>query len=763
MTARHVEIRVTGVVQGVGFRPFVHRHAQRLGLAGHVGNDSAGVFVDAQGDPAAVADLLVLLADGPPMARVEEVVVRDLPVGAATGFAIAASTDALGSTSIPPDTAVCDACLAELRDPDDRRFGYPFIACTECGPRYTITTGLPYDRPQTTMADFPLCPDCQREYDDPTSRRFHAQPTCCPACGPRLDTPVEAIAAALRDGQVVALKGIGGYHLLCDARNTEAVGRLRARKQRGDKPFALLAATLDVAREVVELDDAATAALTGPERPIVLAPTRDASLQPTTAPGHGRLGLMLAYAPVHHLLFDAGAPALLVATSGNVSDEPICTDADEAKDRLAHLADLIVHHDRRIHVPCDDSVLQARDGGPVPVRRSRGFAPLPLPLPVAAPPLLAVGGELKTTLAVAQGRHAWLSQHIGDTENLETLAVLARTSVTLAALQRVRPEVVVSDRHPAYLSRRWAGEEAARLGARHLTVQHHHAHAASLLAEHRVPAGETVLCVAFDGTGYGDDGSIWGGELLLGSYDAVTRVGHLRAVGLPGGDAAVRRPLRTALAHLAASGVPTGAGLAPLDRAAPGEAAIVARMLETGTGCTPTTSVGRLFDAIASLLDVRQDVEYEGQAAMELEAIAASAPPAPDDPAWVPAVELLDGTVRIDPSPAIAAAVAAHRGGVPVARAARAFHGGLAAAVTTAAQHVRSATGVARVGLTGGVFANALLSAECERRLRQAGFEVLTHRLVPCNDGGLSLGQAAVVGAGGARDAHDEEGIRACA
>ena len=754
MTTRHVEVRVTGVVQGVGYRPFVHREAVRLGLVGHVGNDSAGVFVDAQGPPAAIDDLLSRLAVGPPLARVEEVVLRDLPTAAAAGFAIAESTDALGSTSIPPDTAVCDACLAEMRDPADRRSGYAFIACTECGPRYTITTGLPYDRPQTTMADFPLCADCQVEYDDPGSRRFHAQPTCCPACGPRLDTSVDDIVAALRDGLVVALKGIGGYHLLCDARDTDAVLRLRARKQRGGKPFALLAATIDEAGAVVVVDPMTAEALLSPARPIVLAPTLDTSLQPSIAPGQGRLGVLLPYAPVHHLLFDAGAPRLLVATSGNLSDEPICTDAADATRRLSGIADLLVHHDRRIHVACDDSVLQARPGTPVPVRRSRGFAPLPLPLPVSAPPLLAVGGELKTTLAVAQGRHAWLSQHIGDTENLETLAMLARTAQTLSALQRITPEVVVSDRHPAYLSRRWAGEEAGRRGATHLTVQHHHAHLAALLAEHRVPPGEPVLGFAFDGTGFGDDGTIWGGELLLGSYDAVERVGHLRPIGLPGGDAAVRRPLRTALAHLAAADVPAGPGVAAFDRADAGEAAVVGRMVEVGTGCTPTTSVGRLFDAIASLLDVRQAVEYEGQAAMELEALAACAPPAPDDPAWVPRVEVSDGRVVIDPAPAVRAAVSARRGAVPVARSARAFHDGLAAAVVASAELVRARTGVRRVGLTGGVFANALLSAACERRLAGAGFDVLVHQLVPCNDGGLSLGQAAVVGAGGAQPAH---------
>ncbi len=626
MTERHVEVRVTGVVQGVGFRPFVHAEATRLGIVGHVGNDSAGVFIDAQGSATAVRQLIAAVATGPRMSHVDDVVVRELPPASADGFVIAPSTDAVGTTSIPPDTAVCDECLGEMRDPADRRFGYPFIACTHCGPRFTIVTGLPYDRPGTTMADFPLCDACQSEYDDPSSRRFHAQPTACPRCGPTLSVPVDEIVQALRAGLVVAIKGVGGYHLACDARQPDAVATLRRRKQRGDKPFALMVRGLEDAQAIVDLDDTAVDALTSAARPIVLAPSRDDDLQRDVAPGNGYLGVLLPYAPLHHLLFDAGAPDVLVMTSGNVADEPICTDADEAEERLADLADLLVHHDRRIHIACDDSVVRAAGGTTQPVRRSRGYAPLPVSLPLEAAPLLAVGGELKTTIAVAQGRHAWMSQHIGDTQNLETLAMLARTAGTLCELQRVRPTAIVSDAHPGYLSRRWAGEEARRREVPHLTVQHHHAHLASLLAEHRMAPDEPVLGFTFDGTGYGTDGTIWGGELLLGSYSAVERVGHLRPVLLPGGDAAVRRPLRTALAHLAASGEQPPSSL--IAGAEPNELAVVGRMLETGTGCTPTTSMGRLFDAIASLLDVRQQVDYEGQAAIELEALAATAPSA---------------------------------------------------------------------------------------------------------------------------------------
>ena len=459
--------------------------------------------------------------------------------------------------------------------------------------------------------------------------------------------------------------------------------------------------------------------------------------------------MLLPYAPLHHLLFDAGAPDVLVMTSGNVADEPICTDADEARERLADLADLLVHHDRRIHIACDDSVVRAAGGTTQPVRRSRGYAPLPVSLPLEAAPLLAVGGELKTTIAVAQGRHAWMSQHIGDTQNLETLAMLARTAGTLCDLQRVRPSAIVSDAHPGYLSRRWAGEEAGRRDVPHLTVQHHHAHLASLLAEHRMAPGDPVLGFAFDGTGYGTDGTIWGGELLLGSYAAVDRVGHLRPVLLPGGDAAVRRPLRTALAHLAASGEQPPSSL--IAGAEPNELAVVGRMLETGTGCTPTTSMGRLFDAIASLLDVRQRVDYEGQAAIELEALAAAAPSPVGSGAWTMDIDPTGSALLIDPAPSIRAAVAAVRAGTPTALAARAFHEAVADAVTRSAVLIRAATGVTVVGLTGGVFANAVLTASCQGRLAHEGFTVLVHRLVPPNDGGLALGQVAVAAGGGAR------------
>jgi hydrogenase maturation protein HypF len=806
-----VSVRVTGVVQGVGFRPFVHHLAGELGLSGHVGNDSQGVFIEASGPRAAIEVFLRrLVDDAPALAVIDDVSVvpagsRDDSEPGSPRFRIVASPPGAATgaaTSIPPDTAVCDDCLAEMRDPDDRRFGYPFIACTSCGPRFTIVTGLPYDRPGTTMADFPLCPDCLAEYEDPSSRRFHAQPTACPDCGPHLSRPPAEVVAALRTGAIVAIKGIGGYHLACDARDASAVGRLRTRKQRGDKPFAVMVPDLAGARALAHLSADEEALLASPARPIVLADSRDAALQDLVAPGNTFIGVMLAYAPLHHLLFDSGAPPVLVMTSGNLADEPICIDPAEAEDRLAGLADLFCHHDRSIHVACDDSVVRMVAGSPQPVRRSRGYAPMPVALPLDAPPLVAVGGEIKATAAVASGRRAWLSQHVGDTENLETLDMLGRSLATLVALQQVTPRAVVSDAHPGYLSHAWAARHAGSLGVDHLEVQHHHAHLASLLAEHRVEPGEPVLGVVFDGTGYGADATIWGGELLLGSYASVRRIGHLRPILLPGGDAAIRVPARTAVAHLAAAGIDP-AGTAPARALGATGLGLVARMLATGTHCVPTTSAGRLFDAVAALLDVRQAVDYEAQAAIELEALAARArgrgpavrsraaggtpggapdgpggvpgraagkqvgaadrggapggasrgPDAPEGPWGAAGDNRADHPIVLDPRPWIARAVADHAAGLPVQQSALAFHLALADAVAEAARSARAASGVTLVGLTGGVFANAVLTEACLDRLAGDGFTVLTHRQVPPNDGGLALGQVAVAAAGGARRA----------
>jgi hydrogenase maturation protein HypF len=549
--------------------------------------------------------------------------------------------------------------------------------------------------------------------------------------------PVPDMVAALVAGRIVAIKGVGGYHLACDARDPVAVPTLRARKQRGDKPFAVMVADVATAERIAVVDDAARGLLLGPARPIVLVPARDHALQEAVAPGNTLVGVMLPYTPLHHLLFDAGAPEVLVMTSGNLSDEPICIDPREAEERLADLADVFCHHDRRIQVACDDSVLRVVAGQPQPVRRSRGFVPHPITVTVDLPATVAVGGEIKATAAVATGDRVWLTQHIGDVEDLQTLDMLARAIGVLSEVQRIDPEVVVSDAHPGYLSRGWAARFAQARGIEHVTVQHHHAHLASLLAEHLVPVAEPVLGVVFDGTGYGTDGTIWGGELLLGSYRQVQRVGHLKPVSLPGGDAAVRFPGRVALAHLHSAGLAWEA-TAAAEQMPAADRRLLEQMLRTGSHCTPTTSMGRLFDAVAALLDVRQSVDYEAQAAIELEALAAAA----DAAAWPVAVGWEADRVVIDPAGWLRLALDA----TDTAAAARSFHLAVADAVVESAALIRERHGVLKVGLTGGVFANAVLTSACVTGLRAAGFTVLTHRLVPPNDGGLALGQVCVAG-----------------
>ena len=751
-------IQVTGVVQGVGFRPFVHRLANGLDLAGHVGNDVDGVFVEVEGRGVDVETFVGrVTTDAPPLARVHRVTSTVVVARGERGFRIVDSR-ARGPvrTFVSPDVAVCADCLAELLDPHDRRYRYPFVNCTNCGPRFTITVRLPYDRPNTTMAGFDLCPDCRRDYDDPTGRRFHAQPVACAACGPRLwfDGPLRpvdgtdpALAAAqsvLAGGGIVAVKGLGGYHLACDATDDAAVDRLRRRKQRPKKPFAVMVRDVAVARRLARIDATEAAVLAGRPAPIVLVDRRAGSvLSASVAPGNPRLGVFLPYTPLHHLLFapvpgaDAPVPDVLVMTSGNLSDEPISYDAADARQRLGRIADGWLDHDRPIHVPCDDSVVRVATGEERPVRRSRGYAPLPVELPFDVPPVLATGGELKNTFCLAAGRDAWMSQHVGDMGSVETLAAFERSTRQFSRIYDVVPGRTITDAHPGYQVRRWADERAGRPVD---VVQHHHAHVASLMVEHQVAAGERVIGVAFDGTGYGPDGAIWGGEILVAGYRRFERAGHLRYVLLPGGDAAVRRPYRTALAHLRAAGIEWAPDLPPVRVASAPERATIARQLDRGTGCAPTSSVGRLFDAVSSLLDVCHVVSYEAQAAIELEALAA---PCLDRAAGY-RIAVVGG--ELDPAPLLWSIVADLRNHRPAGEVAAGFHLALARAVAVAATDVRARTGIDRIGLTGGVFQNDLLARLAQDELVRLGFCVLTHRTVPPNDGGLALGQVAVAG-----------------
>ncbi len=742
MTVRR-QIRVTGTVQGVGFRPFVYRHATRLGLAGWVQNDSAGVLIEIEGDEGAVLEVSRLLVDDPPpLARIGTITATPVPVEGDTKFAIVESESGGAPTAaVSVDTATCTACLAEIDDPTDRRYRYPFTNCTDCGPRYTIVRSVPYDRPGTTMARFTMCEACQAEYDDPLDRRFHAQPNACPECGPRLlwghlegDAALEAAIAALEVGGIVAVKGIGGFHLAVDAANEEAVGELRRRKARDDKPFAVMVHDLDEARTLCTLSDAAADALTSAGRPIVLAPRReDAPVASGVAPNLPELGVLLAYSPLHHLLL-RGVGRPLVMTSGNVSDEPIAHEDADASERLAALVDGVLGHDRGIHIRCDDSVVRATSAGRTQVlRRSRGFAPQPLSMVTpASRPILAVGAELKSTVAVTVGDDVVASHHIGDLEHFATYRSFLQAIDHLCALYAVAPELVAHDLHPEYLSTKLAAD----LDLPSIGVQHHHAHVASCLTEH----GRTgpVLALAFDGLGYGTDGTLWGGELLVADLRGFERVGHLAPVTMPGGVAAILEPWRMGVAWAHRAGVD--------DSFVDSRRDAVHDLVARGHGPV-TTSMGRLFDAVAALLGLRPRVTYEAQAAIELEALARSVPRAEAPTFPVEIGRNASGALVIDPSPLIAELVAGRTRDVSTPVLAAAFHESIGRAAAAAGADLAREYGLRTVALTGGVFQNPRLSDIVEEAFTAAGLEVLVHRIVPPNDGGISIGQAAVAAA----------------
>jgi hydrogenase maturation protein HypF len=757
-------VRVRGVVQGVGFRPFVFRLASELTLTGRVGNDNEGVLVEIEGRASAVADFEArLVAEAPSLARIDTVEVGTVaPLGepefriveSPASASAPAPAPAAARTFVAPDSAVCDDCRREVLDPGDRRYRYPFINCTNCGPRFTITVRLPYDRPNTTMRTFPMCAECRAEYDDPADRRFHAQPIACVACGPRqwfeghagvvhgADAAIVAAQRAIADGRIVAIKGLGGYHLACDARSASAVARLRRRKRRPDKPLAVMVVDVESARRIASVDDDEAALLTGAGRPIVLLHRRhDGDLAPGVAPANPFVGVLLAYTPLHHLLFrevpgsDAPVPEALVMTSGNLSDEPICFDDEEARRRLGAIADAWLLHDRPIHVPCDDSVVRVVNGLELPIRRSRGFAPVPIRLPFDVPPMLAVGGELKNTFCLASGRDAWMSQHIGDMGSLETLDAFERSTRQFAAMYQVDVEVVAADAHPGYHTRAWAERQT---GTEAVSVHHHHAHVAAVMVEHGLRSTDAVIGFAFDGTGFGTDRAIWGGEVFVGGYAHLERVRHLRYVSLPGGDATIRKPYRSALAHLWAADVDWQPDLPPVQAAPPSERAVLARQLERGVHCVPSSSMGRLFDAVSALVGVRAVVSYEAQAATELEAIAAASSDRPR--------EYRFGTEGggIDAAPVMRAIGDDPPDGIGVGTIAAGFHVAVAQLVADTASALRDQTGFDRVALSGGVFQNALLVRLATVALEECGLRVLTHRLVPPNDGGLALGQIAV-------------------
>ncbi|MFZ0132306.1 MAG: carbamoyltransferase HypF [Desulfobacterales bacterium] len=749
-------IEVNGIVQGVGFRPFVYSLARRHGLAGEVSNTSAGVAIVVEGPAAAIEAFAAdLVNDPPPLAHIVEVLRQAVPVAGYLQFTIALSSAAASrSTLISPDVSICEDCRRELFDPGDRRYRYPFINCTNCGPRYTIIDDIPYDRPRTSMKHFEMCPQCQKEYDDPSNRRFHAQPNACPVCGPRVSLfdrhrnrftgvdPIHETAHRLRNGRIVAIKGLGGFHLAVDAENQAAVRRLRSRKRREEKPFALMAPSVAGVRQFARCDAAEEKLLTGIQRPIVLLHKREPNpIAADVAPGNRYFGVMLPYTPLHYLLLDQGFTAL-VMTSGNMSEEPIAIDNEEAFRRLDALTDDFLVHDREIYLRSDDSIVRRAAGETRLIRRSRGYVPVPIFLRQKVPAVLACGAELKNTICLTRGDQAFVSQHIGDLENAASEEFFRFTIGHMRRILEIEPEILAYDLHPDYLSTRWALEQER---VRKVPVQHHHAHIVSAMAENRIDG--PVIGLAFDGTGYGSDGAVWGGEVLVADERKFDRAAHLAYVPLPGSTAAIRQPWRMGLSYLhAAFGKEvenlTLPFLAGIDGA---RAATIGAMIQKRINSPPTSSLGRLFDGVAAIIGLRSEVAFEGQAAMELEMMAAAVADQPYDFSWRPGA--VGAPLQIESAPIIRGVVEDLQRGTAVAVISARFHFTLMRLFTELCDQLRRETGLVRVVLSGGVFQNAVLLNGLIRNLEDRNLKVYTHKQVPTNDGGLSLGQAVIAAA----------------
>lgn len=793
-------IRVRGVVQGVGFRPFVFRLATEEQLAGFIGNDTDGVIIELEGRGTGIEIFLKRLrSETPPLARIDSVVTEEIPATAEIGFRIVAS-EVLGrvSTGIPADAATCDDCLRELLDPADRRYRYPFLNCTNCGPRFTITRRIPYDRPQTSMAVFPMCPECQAEYNDPLNRRFHAQPNACWTCGPQVwlveaysaappsgrekqghdlggcaeasssghgasghdfsraeeaeeepaalapaqDSAVKETVDRLLAGQIVAIKGIGGFHLAVDATSEAAVSRLRERKHRYGKPLAVMVRDLEAARALCSISSEEESLLRTPARPIVISHALPANgIASSVAPGIPWLGVYLPYAPLQHLLFADPRVKALVMTSANLSEEPIAIDNEEARARLGEIADAFLMHNREILQRCDDSVAAIVDGAPQLIRRARGYVPLAIPLPLEAPPLLAVGGHLKNVFALARGKFAYQSQHLGDLENPTGLKFFEHSLRHLTHTFEIEPQTVVHDLHPGYLSTDWAKQYAVDRGIRTIAVQHHHAHIAACMAEHSIT--KPVIGLSLDGTGYGTDGRIWGGEVLICTLDRFDRFAHLDYVPMPGGEAAIREPWRMAFAHLIAAGFPEDEAR-ELTGASDQEAHLLSRMMARAINSPLTSSLGRLFDAAAAVILNRRKVDYDAQAAIELEGIALNESDRLRRQDYVPELHA-PGVLQIGGLWRVLADDL--RRGVPESQVAAQFHSGIAEGFILAATKARESTGITQVALSGGCMHNRRLARLLRSGLEEEGFTVFQHRQVSPGDGGLSYGQAAVAAA----------------
>jgi hydrogenase maturation protein HypF len=747
------QIEVSGIVQGVGFRPYVYRLAIGRQLTGNIRNTSAGVTIEVQGPAQGVEDFVAHLpTDAPPLAKITRVLVHEVPCNRESEFRILGSQGGEQvQTLISPDVAICPDCLRELFDSEDRRYKYPFINCTNCGPRFTIVRDIPYDRPRTSMAVFPMCPECQAEYEDPLNRRFHAQPNACWKCGPQIelwnregkkipfrDVIAEA-AEGLHAGLIVAVKGLGGFHLAADGTNRAAIAHLRERKRRVEKPFAVMVPNIEAAREFCVVSAEAQKVLESVQRPIVLLPKKDGTaIAEHVAPKNRDLGIFLPYTPLHLLLFAEGHFKALVMTSANLSEEPIAIDNAEAVSRLRGIADLFLVHNRDILLRCDDSVVRVSGGKARQLRRSRGFVPVPVFLKEELPPILAVGGELKNTICLTKGSNAFLSQHVGDLENVESYKFFGEAAEHLSRILEIKPEIVAYDLHPDYFSTRWAQHQS---GVRLIGVQHHHAHIASCMAENQLEG--RVIGFALDGTGYGTDGRIWGGEVLTAGYESFERAAHLEYIPLPGSSSAIREPWRMAVSYLAhyfgdeflKLDIPF---VHTLDRK---KTELLLKMMHRRVNSPLTSSCGRLFDAVAALIGIRQEVNYEAQAAIELEmALEASEENDTYPFGLLPAGK----TWIIGARPAFEAVLDDLRAGVPVGTISRRFHNGLVDVFAQVAGLVRDKTKLDRVCLSGGTFNNVYLFERLQKRLAADGFSVFTHSEVPAGDGGLSLGQALV-------------------
>ncbi|CAN5825020.1 carbamoyltransferase HypF [soil metagenome] len=815
MTTR-TQILVRGIVQGVGFRPFIFSLASKSSLKGQVFNNANGVLIDVEGEEKAIADFANnIKSNPPPLSFIESVELNNLQSLAFYEDFRIVESESNGACFVPisPDIATCADCLREMFDAGDRRYLYPFINCTNCGPRFTIIENIPYDRAQTTMRDFEMCAECLREYENPLDRRFHAEPTCCPKCGPKVffcdaetwrrgdaeknkENSIEYLKAVektqqfLRNGKIVAVKGIGGFHLVCDARNDAALQTLRERKGRVDKPFAVMCKSLETAKNLVEISESEEKFLTGKERPIVLLKKRESDLSELIAPGNHFLGVMLAYAPLHYLLFESNekTPDVLVMTSGNFSNEPIVKDNDEALEKLAHLADAFLLHDREIYVPCDDSVIRiltakgaedakkdkviqtqiykdkkrlkeystndriskktfassapfaVKSSQILPIRRSRGYAPFPVKLPFDVPNILAVGGELKAAFCLTREDYAFMSQHIGDMENLETLHSFERSFEQMKNLFQIEPEIIACDKHPGYLSSNWARKVAENSDKIKLVeVQHHRAHIASVMAENGLQQDEKVIGFAFDGTGFGDDGAIWGGEVFIGDYAHFERVAHLEYFPLSGGDAAIKKPYRVALALMKKAGIEWNEHLDCVSFCTETERRVLAKQLENNLNTIPTSSFGRLFDAVASMANVRQKITYEAQAAIEFEALI------DEEIRDFYHFDLTEGDIlKINWKNLIREIEKDVSAEIPVSTISAKFHNAAANLILDLSRKMRERFALNRVALSGGCFQNVALLQKATALLSENEFEVFTHQKVPPNDGGLALGQAVI-------------------